>query len=188
MSFRSLFLSNLTLSVYSTSHIGDLHKDKENGNFCPNNLTADEWDEVCNQSVEQGFACEYICQNVRAGEYARLLVKDGQSCAAGGGATFDGDMGTIAQCYPSTDDPTAPGGKTWHDGDRRRFLRMLQPSAKGTCSGMAMGEECVWSVKVPDNCDVSDQNPPGPYCSWSGCDGVMVGGFCDGTQDNCEQS
>ena len=79
-----------------------MHKPSVNGNFCYND--GDTWDAGCNNSVQAGFGGEYACQNVRAGEYARLLVKDAQGCNADGddvGATIDGDMDTFAQCYPS---------------------------------------------------------------------------------------
>ena len=113
---------------------------------------------------EKGFSG--VCQNVRGGHYARFLVKDASACSAGGEDSFEGDLNTFAQCYFSTDDPNAHGGATFDP-----------VSKKGTCSGNKMGVECVWSVKVAE-CDESDSSPP-PYCSWTGCDGIMQGGCCD---------
>jgi len=103
------------------SHIGDMAKSEEDGKFCPHHPDFPTWDPKC-YAPAKGF--DSVCQNVKGGDYARLLVKDAASCSAGGGATFDGDLNTFAQCYPSTDDPNAPGGATY-DSEKK----------KGTCSG-----------------------------------------------------
>lgn len=146
--------------------------------FCPNNAGTWEWDDQCEIAPDPGFACEKHCTNVRAGEEVRFLVMDGTGrCDAGGSANITGEfedgvgVGTdppVATCYPSTDNPSAPGGLTY--------------PPTGTCGDATVGEECVWIVKAPEFCGVTE------YCSSDGnCEGhSTVPGMCGRNQQNCE--
>ena len=100
-------------------------------------------------------------------------------CDAGGSASIVGEfedgvgVGTeapVATCYPSTDDPDAPGGLTY--------------PPTGTCGDAPVGEECVWIVKAPEFCGDTPE-----YCVQQGetCEGhASVGGFCGGDKNACE--
>lgn len=74
------------------------------------------------------------CLNIRKGEEAHFLLKDGGSCS-NSDAWDDGT--TLAQCAPSGQDP---------DGESIDWE---------SCSGNSLGMECIWVVQAPTTCPTS---------------------------------
>ncbi|CAJ1935279.1 unnamed protein product [Cylindrotheca closterium] len=114
------------------------------------------WDASCTDP-QQAFTSSYtfanVCQNVPAGQTVHFLINDGGSCA---GTASKGEMtghGTEAFCAPSTQDlsGTNRGGQT--------FFPAYGEGSGGTCSGLAEGNECVWSVTVPSTCAYEEGDP-----------------------------
>ncbi|CAJ1935278.1 unnamed protein product [Cylindrotheca closterium] len=147
-------------------HIGDMHTTSsltqkgrssniiDNFDECINGINPHGkgyWDSSCTEP-ETAFSDSYmfanVCQNVPAGHTVHFLMNDGGSCSGTAEQTEMTGHGTKAFCAPSTQDLAEmnPGGQTF-------FPAYIGASSTGgTCSGMAEGSECVWSVTVPSTC------------------------------------
>lgn len=116
------------------------------------------WDSGCTDpqvAFSDSYAFANVCQNVPAGQTVHFLMSDGGSCA---GSSTKAEMtghGTTAFCAPSTQDLGAsnPGGQTFFP------VYSGSGSTGGTCSGMAEGSECVWSITVPSTCAYEEGDP-----------------------------
>jgi len=136
----------------SFSHIGDMAKTDD---VCLNSDRENSWDYGCEENLGGEFGTR--CQIVGPGETVHFLTKKGKSCMpadsdnTGLYAKLEdaSGAGTTAYCAPSSSDANIAGGQTFF------------PNEGGTCSGNAEGKECVFSVKVPDNCS-EEAATPGP--------------------------
>jgi len=115
------------------------------------------WDESCTDpedvfgpgSLWAPATFSNVCMNVLAGETVHLLIRDGAACTGSGSIQDQTARGITATCAPSSE-----AGGTYFPGS----------DGGGTCSSAPEGNECIWSVTVPSECEhqEGDETPTDP--------------------------